>query len=241
MIHEYDNGAEASEDEVTESGEDQGLVANSSPRGSSSALTGVGAAHRQQNLGSDMTINPQDLDKPPTYNVDGWTAGDTEMSDGFTLRNSIEDEGIDMGEYNNLPTFGPNPLSEALRPRSGFSFSNLDGLADLSAQQNHISGTGSPTDYAARSDAVHNSSSASSGSRERRVDEWNDTMAEDDEGVPFVDPSPVPDIDDENQIDPYMLHQMIKPSFQVPAGAVDDDIEEPATEIHVEEGEGLVE
>ncbi|KAI6709922.1 hypothetical protein JHW43_007556 [Diplocarpon mali] len=106
IIHEYENPSQgqASDDEIIESGEGKGLVGNSSPRGSSSALTGAGAARHQLNHGSrgeeTTTINQSDLDGPPEY-----------LAPKLGLRRSIEDdEGVELGydakekwNFDNLP------------------------------------------------------------------------------------------------------------------------------------------
>jgi ubiquitin carboxyl-terminal hydrolase 4/11/15 len=70
ILQDFDNPPDAPADDVSESGEDQGLAANSSLRGSSSALTGVGAAHHPPN-GLDgaatMTVNLSALENLPAY------------------------------------------------------------------------------------------------------------------------------------------------------------------------------
>ncbi|PBP27076.1 ubiquitin carboxyl-terminal hydrolase [Diplocarpon rosae] len=114
IMHEYENPSQgqASDDEMIESGEGKGLVGNSSPRGSSSALTGAGAARHQLNHGSrgeeTTTTKPLDLDGPPDYSALN-----------FGLRRSIEDdEGVELGydakekwNFDNLP--GDNEFDAA--------------------------------------------------------------------------------------------------------------------------------
>lgn len=194
ILQEYDNPLESAEDE--ESGEDQSLVENSSQRGSSRALTGVGAA-RQPNgseNGVEMTtIDPSALDDLPDYQAheaDDEDAvplllGDAAMDD--TIRESIEDEGIDVSMgYNNLNF----PRETAA---SNWNFDGL-GLTSLNNNsRNVVSGTGSEMDA---SDIVQHNSSASEGSMQGRIDDFDNADAIDDDGLPFEDPSPVPDLDD---------------------------------------------
>lgn len=235
---------------MSESGEDKGLVGNSSPRGSSSALTGVGAARRQLNHGSTgegtTTVNPLALEKLPDYQSNEQNDDDVApllANDGFELQASIEgDEGIDVGDsYSRGNNFiGP------VAPSWGFG-----GLPDLGANtRGHmVSGTGSDMDAA--SDVVQHDSSASEGSMQNRLEEFNDAFAEDDDG-PFVDPSPVPDLDDEGQaasigLQADLLEQIHSGSsmhysrhqFSVPGDDEHLEVEEPATEIHIEEHEVL--
>lgn len=245
ILHDWDNPPEPSEDEVSESGEDQGLVGNSSLRGSSSALTGVGAAHHHQNRGGDgvemMTVNPSALEQLPSYeaheeNPDAAPTfvGDALMNDGLPLQNSIEDEGIGMesGNYN----VHYNPLHNA-----GWDFSNI---GRNSRGSHMISGTGSDIDNA--SAIVQNDSSATEGSVLGRLEDFDNAIPEDDDGV-FVDQSPVPDLDDEGQASAIALqHDLLEAQnrgmyprqFEVPAGD-EDEVEEPATEIHIGDGEEL--
>lgn len=168
------------------------------------------------------------------------------MSDGLPLQNSIEDEGIDMDD--SRPQSGT--LSDHLRPKFSFAgipddaSETLNGLQDLQGinrrQDNVASGTGSLVDFADGSDVVQRDSSASPSSLENRHTEWADIEAVDDEGNPYVDEFPVPDIDDPHQLDTLQLAKIIQQqSFHIPAGTDAEEIEEPATEIHVEEGEGL--
>lgn len=180
-----------------------------------------------------MTVNPRDLDGLPAYKAheeDDDAAplllGDAAMNDAIPLRESIESEGSD--------------LKSAFQPSWSFSALNISPR-----QPNYVSGTGSDAD-GADSDIVQNNSSASSASRRGRLEDFEHAVAEGDDGV-FEDPSPVPDVDDE-QIDNLELHRellqghgvhaLIHPDFNVPTGD-EEEIEEPATEIHVEEGEGL--
>lgn len=174
------------------------------------------------------------------------------MNDGLPL-NSIEDEAIDMSmNYNNIS------LSTAALQSSNWSFSGLQGL---NQEQNFISGTGSEVDAnensgdefdSDRSDAVQHNSSVSSGSMRGRLRDFENAIAEGEgEDGLFEDPSPVPDIEDDEQIDSLMLHRdllqagarhdgtLAQPEFKVTPVDEQEEVEEPATEIHVEDGEGL--
>lgn len=231
IFQKYDH-SEASEDEnITESGEDQGLVANSSLRGSSSALTGVGAVHRPQNLGSDHnTVNPRDLhDSPPAYEYQSFQSlEDVGLQNDLPLRKSIEDEGIDM---DSPPRAVSQPLSEALKP--GFSFSNLDFG---NKRSDFISGAGSEADefegVAVKSDVVEDNSSASSGLRKTRMDDWDESVPEE-----YVEDNIPPDVDDDTQMDLGDLHSIIQerrpPLFHVSAQQVEDIEDDAAAEIFV--------
>lgn len=250
ILNAFDASPDASEEENAESGEDQSLAAKtSSLRGSSSALTGVGAAHRQTNLGSDKSVNPQDLDNSlPTYQSHESepivSCKEIEMRDDSPLHDSIEDEGIDVEEY------GPqNNVLGSYRPSFSFSvlgtYDGLDSLEALNKSPNNKSGTGSELDeFADRSDVVQDNSSASTNSRAGRLADWDNTNPEDEVGEPFDEPAEVPDIMDPNQVDILNLHRNIigitsPQSFKIPAEAEEDEYDEPAMEIHVEEGEGL--
>jgi ubiquitin carboxyl-terminal hydrolase 4/11/15 len=260
ILTNFDNSLEPSEDELAGSGEDQSLVANSSLRGSSSALTGVGAAHHQLNRGLGRTAKPHDIEGLPAYKAheenDEDAAPlllrDAEMNDGLPL-NSIEDEGIDMSiNYNNIG-LSTAALQSSQAISSNWTFENLNRT------QNFISGTGSEIDAnensddefrSDRSDIVQHNSSASSNSIRGRIQDFDNTPAEGDgEDGLFEDPSPVPDIDeDDDRVDTLTLHRDLlqarhivrsQPEFKVTAGDAAEEIEEPATEIHVDDDEGL--
>ncbi|RDW65427.1 hypothetical protein BP5796_10119 [Coleophoma crateriformis] len=262
-IVEHGQADTSDEEDATESGEDRGLVGNSSLHGSSRALTGVGVAHQQTNHGSSgaatKTINPADLDfkasaAPPSY-------GDLEHDDGApllqpdmlmndgTLQNSIEDaedEGIDM---HNSPPYDNN--SSLLFNSNAWSFSSLNhnGRGPLP------SGTGSDAEDSTifsqegRSDIVEDNSSSGSQERHDRFNDFETIEAAGDNGEPFEDQSPVPDAPDDGRVDLYDMakdvlqvkkNKLFLPTeFKIPADATDmeEEQEEPATEIHVEDGE----
>jgi ubiquitin carboxyl-terminal hydrolase 4/11/15 len=259
ILDQYDNHVDPSEDDIAESGEDQGLVANSSLRGSSSALTGVGAAHRRPNLGlvdgaEMMTVNPVELEGLPAYREHELEDGapllvrDADMNEGLQLQESIEDEGIDMSlGYNSIGTGSRGILSSTW---------NFEGLGH-NPRSHMISGTASdmdlndPSELSGladdRSDIVQHDSSASQDSLRNRLQDFENALPEGDEGA-WEEPSPVPDVDEDDQMDILALHDdlraqrggaMLRPEFEVPAEQEGEEVEEPATEIHVEEGEGL--
>jgi ubiquitin carboxyl-terminal hydrolase 4/11/15 len=263
ILTNFDNSQDPSEDELAGSGEDQGLVGNSSLRGSSSALTGVEAARHQASRGLGRIVKPHDIEGLPAYKAheenDEDAAPlllrDAEMNDGLPI-NSIEDEAIDMGiNYNNIG-LSAQALQSSQAIGSNWTFQGLEGL---NREQNFISGTGSEVDVnddsgddfdSDRSDIVQHNSSASSNSIRNRMHDFDNTPAEGDgEDGMFEDPSPVPDIDDDDErIDTLALHRdilqprdapIVQPEFKVTPRDAAEEVEEPATEIHVEEDEDL--
>lgn len=259
IFNDFDNNSESSEDDTTESGEEQGLVANSSHHGSSSALTGVGAAHHPANLGSNSagqmtTVNPRDLDGLPPYQAHEDDLDEmpllTSENDGQpmpSIENGMEDEGIDMG-FNNIPY---NPLTRASLQSSNamketWSFAAIDNHKYISGTGSEIDGndSGAALDLDG-SDVVQDASSASASSRRGRLEDFDNTIPMNDDGEEWVEENPVPDMDTENQLDTLELHRelirggaMLRPEFKVSVEE-HDEIEEPATEIHVVEGEGI--
>ena len=277
IISRFDK-PETSEDDEADSGEGQSLVVNSSPRGSSSALTGVGAALHQASgsgaTGQMTTVNPQDLDQLPAYQAHEseddaapLLQRDADMNEGLGLQNSIEDEGVDMSMgYNTLnytkEILNFTPVNQNVDRGfnatnfSHWNFNNLNGLSELenNSRSNYVSGTGSEIDLNDNSrtfdldgsDVVQHDSSASEGSLRGRLDDFDHAIPVGDDGDPFEDPSPVPDVDDENQLDTLELHRELirshnrpPPEFQVHAADQEEEIEEPATEIHIEDCEEL--
>jgi len=248
ILQDYENPPDAPADDISESGEDQSLVVNSSLRGSSSALTGVGAAHHPPN-GLDgaatMTVNPSALELPayeahdsnddgvPLLGNDGPAAWDS-------VKTSIEppDEGIEMDMYPPL-----NNMYSHIN--SGWSFANL-GQNGRGEQM--ISGTGSDADEVASDVGQHNSS-ASEGSLNGRLKDFNNAVPEDDDG-PFIDESLVPDLDEEGQAANIALQADLMESMQrtgsgvpifqaTPQFEVDErlEVEEPAAEIHLDDND----
>jgi len=268
IVDRYNNPPEPSEDEH-ESGEDQRLVADSSLHGSSSALTRVGVAHlvtggsggvamtRSVNLLASggvalqnlTTINPADLDKPPSYEA---VLEDDEaaplMARDSVMNDGLEDEGIDMNMgYNN---FNSSRNAGALLANT-WTFSNLQNLDAASSTMANPSGRNSDIDLEEidnRSDIVQNNSSASEGSLERRAEDFDN--AEPDEE--WRTPTPIPDVSEQDQMAIVDLHgdllaqgsrkrfgdMEMEMEVKVPPN-LDDDVEVETAEIHVEEGEGL--
>ena len=274
IVDRYNNPPEPSED-GNESGEDQRLVADSSLRGSSSALTGVGVTHQATGglggvamtksvnplasggvaLQNQTTINPADLDKPPSYEAvleDDETAplmaSDAVMNDGLEVLGGLEDEGIDMNPGYN--SFNSSRNAGVLLGNT-WAFPNLQNLDTASSTMANPSGRNSDIDLEEiddRSDIVQNNSSASEGSRERRAEDFDN--AEPDEE--WRTPSPIPDVSEQDQMAIMDLHgdllaqgsrkrfgdMEMEMEVNVPPN-LDDDVEEETAEIHVEEGEGL--
>jgi len=192
-----------------------------------------------------MTIDSLGLEKLPDYeshldNDEDSTPlllGDSAMNDN--LRESIEDEGIDMSMgYNSINYENLSSLPQATGIGGNWTF---DAINANSRQL--ISGTGSD----AASDMVENQSSASQASLEQRIEDFDETEAVDDDGNPFVEPSPVPDMDEDGQVAAIALRadllesQMHYPGTQFDVTADDEqlEVEEPATEIHLEDHDEL--
>ena len=240
VIEAFDSG----EQNDDESGEGQSLGVDSSLRGSPRALTGVGATLHQRD-GSDgvemTTVDPNDIEGLPAYrdhqhdeDSAPLLASDANMNDG--LHESIEDEGIDVGSES---AYDP--------PSAHFNTWTFDSL-NQHQRSDYPSGTGSDEDYVDddRSDVAAHDSSASEASLQGRMEDIQNAMADGDEG--FVEPSPVPDIDDDEQMMTGDLHDAVRRQglgamainqFEVTPLDAGEETEEPAMEIHVEEGEGL--
>lgn len=254
IVQEYDNPPESGEDEIAESGEEQG-PAGSTFRGSSGPLTGVGAARHRPNHGSAsadmMTINPSALENLPAYEAHEKNDEDSApplvrdaiMNDG--LHESIEeDEAIDMSDsgmnYNNMHG-SIEPINQPAMNYANPAW-NFSAIPGNSRGDNIVSGTGSDIDEIA-SDIVQNNSSASEGSIRGRIDDFSNAIPDDE----YVEQELVPDMDEDQQLGVLDLHKDLletnpgnrfpqqKFAFKIP----DEEYEEPATEIHVEEGEGL--
>ena len=268
ILTEHEKPETSDEDETeADSGEGQGLDAKSSLRGSSSALTGVGAAlHQTSGSGTEMgqttTVNPQDLDTLPAYQTHEREDAsapllqrDAMMNDGLGIRSSIEqdDEGIDVSmnydkmNVDNRSSVGFTSTNQGYGTQEDWSFSNA--LERLNNNNNtRISRTGSEIDLNANSgfdadasDIVQHDSSARASSIQGRLDDFDNAIAVDDDGDPFVDPSPVPDMDDDNQIDTFTLHRDVlganPPQFQIHAPVEEDEVDQPAAEIHLDASE----
>ncbi|KAH7348660.1 hypothetical protein BKA65DRAFT_264222 [Rhexocercosporidium sp. MPI-PUGE-AT-0058] len=248
ICRDFDLSPQASDDDASDSGEGKGLVGNSSLHGSSSALTGVGAAHHQLNHGSPgeqmTTIDPSTLEKVPDYGGSFQSVGGIPVFGSGTLRTSIEnDEAIDMGD-DPPPSYQPSKWS-----KNGFK--NLDDLDELGVNHggdNMVSRAGSE----AGSDDVNHGSSPDQASLDERLTDFANAEAEGDDGA-FIDPSPVPDMDESGIATAVALQHDLydtlnanpmhysRPEFSVTA--VDEDTlevdDEPVTEIHLKDGDEL--
>jgi ubiquitin carboxyl-terminal hydrolase 4/11/15 len=253
IIDAYDNHQDSQDEETGDSGEDQGLDGNTFQSGSSSALTGAGAAHRRPNLGSASagmtTVSPARLESLPAYksheendeDAAPLLADDAMMNDGIPMNSIEEDEGISMDDdgmgFNNM---NYNTIGSAGPTNYNMSQWNFNALANGRGQ---VSGTGSDEMDDGASDKVNMNSSASDASREDRLRDFDDSVPMED-GVPFEDQCPVPDASDEQQATIIDMHHTLAEHrligekglgpFHVESG-VDDDDEEPAAEIHVDD------
>ncbi|CZT06858.1 related to ubiquitin C-terminal hydrolase [Rhynchosporium graminicola] len=218
-----DTSPQASDDDMSEAGEVKGLVGNSSLHGSSSALTGVGAARHQLSHGSPgeqmTTIDPSALENVPNY------------EGPFSLHQSIEnDEGIDMGDP---PPYASKWTTEGFRsldafPPSGYGASAMTSRADSDAA----------------SDNVNHGSSPDRESLDERLNDFNNAEAED-----FIEQSPVPDMDEsgvasavglqQDLLDSLNANAVQYPDHEFSVRAVDEESleldDEPVTEIHLRE------
>lgn len=224
----YNKSLEESDDESAESGEGQRLVGDSSPHGSSSALTGVGAAHQQAsgfqggaqttrnqvlpmssmihpvNGTAPTTINPADLDKPPAYEVHGEDDAVPLLPADQDMTDLDVDEGVDMNMgYNNFDSNQQqnNPLS------ASWTFDSIATISSMQSKMVNQSGATSDmdaNDISDRSDLAAHNSSASDGSLAGRIEDF--ANAEPDEGE-WEDPEPIPDMSDEAEAAIYGLHE----------------------------------
>lgn len=291
IINSYDTRSADDEDNFSGSGEGRRLGGDSSLHGSSSALTGVGAAPPRPQSGSDgvataRTVNPARVAEPPGYRhevADNDDAamlfeGDAAMNDGLHVA-SIEvedspvedvDEGIEMsfneGSHNGSVGAGagagnfPYPGNGSLPGWNWNHVNKLSGAAGGMMRAPSLTSRDHDVDDdmdADGSDIVQDNSSASDDSRRARIDDFNDA-----EPLDWEDPCPVPDLEDEAQLDMAELHDIAFEGAKKRGGGVqtpllvgvggdagvalggairDNHNEEEAAEIHVEEGEGLKE
>lgn len=258
IIDRFDSPTAPSEDESTSSGEGQRLGADSSHRGSPSALTGAGAtrllgrgsgtgvaaARNQHKVGGNYlnTVKPSEIDNPPDYKTaleDHGTLleSDAVMNDGIEMHDAYDDdEAIDVGSAYGEEFPGTRDMFN--QDSSSLTDWNFSALPD--AYKNPRTTNSADCDggsVGGRSDDVQHDSSASEGSMAGRLADFDNAELDDD----FVDGSPVPDVE-EDQMDFLTLHsdlvgQDAHPSqgyreVKVPPPASDDDREE-AAEIHV--------
>jgi ubiquitin carboxyl-terminal hydrolase 4/11/15 len=257
IVASFDNPPATSEDESTGSGEGQRLGADSSLRGSSSALTGVEAirphGHRGLALGtagtaaasSESAVVPaSDIERPPAYRSvlaeegDGapLLEADAVMNDGIEMRDASDDEAVDLGSAYDGDFPGARAMNPTGLPLPDWNFSALNVPYSARPATSASDDVGS---VGARSDDVQHDSSASEGSMAGRLADFDAAELDDD----YVDESPVPDVD-ENQIDLLALHGELVGDMRargygevvVPPAR---EGSEEAAEIHVHEGEGV--
>lgn len=257
IIERFDNPNAPSEDESTGSGEGQRLGADSSHRGSSSALTGVEATRlRGSGSGTGATavteadtvglshVKPEQIDNPPDYktalaeDTAPLLERDAVMNDGIEMRDGYDDEAIDLGSaYGEDLNQTRNLFNQT---GSNWDFSGLHDLRTTNSADDELGSIG------ARSDDVQHDSSASEGSMAGRIADFDAAEIDED----YVEENPVPDVDGE-ALDFWGLHNDLVPRNTYPSPPVyrevtvlppktreEEDAEE-AMEIHVEEGEGV--
>jgi ubiquitin carboxyl-terminal hydrolase 4/11/15 len=229
-------------------------------------LTGVGAAHQADgsdgelrssstNFGKLRTINPSALDRLPPYQQhigedDGvpLLARNTVVNGGIAVREDENDEAIDMGDginYNNLG----NPLNQ------NWTWDNIGNIGMGPSKIAAPSGADSEATYNeslnvdGRSDIVQNNSSASETSLSRRRIDFDTAEVEAD----WEEPEPIPDLAEDDRVPLDQLHDELRAGilargfnrddmvgeFNIPPDMDEDEIEEPATEIILEDNEGL--
>ncbi|KFX89047.1 hypothetical protein O988_08786 [Pseudogymnoascus sp. VKM F-3808] len=255
IIDRYDNPPATSDDESTGSGEGQRLGADSSLRGSSSALTGVeavrpaghgsgtgataGTAAATRGATKVSAVPPSDVDSPPDYKDaledDGapLLERDAVMNDGIEMRDASGDEAIDLGSAYDGDF--PSARVGGMQPNWNFS-----ALAQPYPHNYPASATSIELgSVGARSDDVQHNSSASEGSMAGRLADFDAADVDED----YIDQSPVPDLD-EDQVDLLSLHGELG---EIAARGRYEEVVVPevpgsegeAAEIHVHEGEGV--
>lgn len=235
-----------------DSGEGSRLDAtNSSQHGSSSALTGVEAVHHQPDHSSEdggvrTTVNH--LEGLPPY-IETLYEGSVPFGGQFDysdVRATTEpDEGIDMGMNYNNSTF--NPVQS-------WGFGKLGDLEKIN-QNSPVGSEGvnrnSPVGSDAGGDVGSNDSAgilygseADQATRDQRELEWNDAMVSED----YVEPESLPDF----EFDSPNVNEVLAKSaamktrsreqefnYEVPIIKEEEEVEEPAAEIHLEDSEEL--
>ncbi|APA05293.1 hypothetical protein sscle_01g000630 [Sclerotinia sclerotiorum 1980 UF-70] len=213
------------------SGEGLRLGGNSSQHGSPSALEGVAAAHHQPDLpGSEdgeamTTVNQQDLEQGSNYDV-----LNQDMSvDYNNVAPNINQQPWSWQRLNqNSPTFPSGAASEA-----GGEAGSVGGSGDFEAGS------------LVGSDGIEHGSNPDETTKEQRVKEFSDAIPDEE----YHQEDYIPDTD---HVGPSTSEIMAKSAamkehiraqqhnYEVPVDDIQgDEIEEPAAEIHVEEGEGL--
>ncbi|KAA8572048.1 hypothetical protein EYC84_001974 [Monilinia fructicola] len=208
IVRTFDHNLSSDEEE---SGEGRRLGGNSSQPGSPSALTGVGAAHRQpDHPGSEdgvatMTANQPDLDNAPPYSeqTQDMSMGCNDVA--LTATQPIWGWG---GLNQNPGTFPSGTGSEAGEAGS------ITGLSD------------------GDSNGVLHGSEPSQASMERRREDFNTSEVDDEFQEEYI-PDAVHDAPDAIQVMEYNRQR----NYDLVSHVQQDEIEEPAAEIHLEDGE----
>jgi ubiquitin carboxyl-terminal hydrolase 4/11/15 len=216
IVNRYNNPSQDDED----SGEDQRLDADSSHRGSSSALTGAGAVHPVSGSGVQETINPSGLLPSPAFQQN--RQGGTQMVRSREITDlSEEDEAVDLGPT----TFGAGAWNfDALGPAD-------DGVKLLQPSEAGSTFASPPTSgasYNANSDMVDHGSDVDEFEKGQRIADWNNAEVD----AEYVEQPGVPDLDEDQQVGLIDLQD-------VKAARRGGDGQDAVAEIHIEEGEGL--
>lgn len=237
IVRTFDHNLSSDEEE---SGEGRRLGGNSSQPGSPSALTGVGAAHRQpDHPGSEdgvatMTANQPDLDNAPPYSEQ--TQGGEPIFESLHpfpppysgIRESTEaDEAIDM-------SMGCNDVAlTATQPIWGWGGLNQNPGTFPSGTGSEAGEAGSITGLSdGDSNGVLHGSEPSQASMERRREDFNTSEVDDEFQEEYI-PDAVHDAPDAIQVMEYNRQR----NYDLVSHVQQDEIEEPAAEIHLEDGE----
>ncbi|QSZ33484.1 hypothetical protein DSL72_005052, partial [Monilinia vaccinii-corymbosi] len=241
IVRSFDNDLSSDEDE---SGEGRRLGGNSSQPGSSSALAGVEAAHHQPDLlGSEdgavtMTANPLDLENAPPYS-DHSPGGDQifEALHPFpphysSIRESTEgDEAIDMSMGCNDAT-----LNATQQDWSWNGLNQNPGIFPSGTGSEAGADAGSVGGYSEDSNGVLHGSEPSLASLERRQEDFKNSQLDEEFEEEYI-PDAVHDAPDAIQVMEYNNNK--QRNFDVVGDIQEEEIEEPAAEIHLEEVEEL--
>lgn len=228
-------------------------------------------------MATARTVKPTRVAEPPAYRHDVAENDDAAMlfeedaamNDGLQVA-SIEvddspvedvDEGIEMSFNDRSHSEGalaeagagnfPYPGNGTLPGWNWDHVNKLSGSAGGMMLAPSLSSRADDDMDADGSDVVQDNSSASDDSRRGRIDDFNDA-----EPLEWEDPCPVPDLEDEGQLDLAELHDIAFEGAKRRSGGGGghtpllagvggkgamgkENDEEEAAEIHVEEGEGL--
>lgn len=241
IVDKYDNPSQP-EDDDDDSGEGRRLDGGSSLRGSSSALTGVGAAHQVSGSAGGAksnntrgAIHASQIESLPAYSQH------LEQDEGAPLLTEDADmnDGIDVGDEG----IGLEPQHPYV---PAWDFQNL------SQESFKATEIGSDTAFdpsSDRSDIAAHDSSADAESLTGRLEDFNNAPV--DFGDDYEPPTDVPDLDEESlaahvgldadlrEIATQGLSHGNHDSTVVNVQGSDQVMDGPAAEIHVEEGEGL--